>query len=188
MSAKLYKWLVDPERGVHFDADTNRRDDIECHIVAWNTSHGRIEVRGETLDATIKKAYEIDQNPDPEQRRRLAYTPTATRSGSVWSTGRKNGVCGWYGFIVVHAELDTEEILFSVPKLPKGWKYDEFRSGIRRVKNKRMVKLYECGSSRWRFDFEITTANYDLWCNDHTALDTLVAAVGEIERAHFVIE
>lgn len=186
MSAKLYKWLVDPSR----DVLVGLNSDSTQYEISWSTSHGPIKVYADTLDAAIKKAYEIDQNPNPEARRRLAHLPTTNRANSVWSTGNRNGRWGWYGFINVGCQLDAEQIDFEVPKLPKGWSYDEFGSNIRRGRyNKRVAYLEQCGRNQWRFRFEVFADSKEIW-NDKSdpVFAAMMKPIVEVERAHFVIE
>jgi hypothetical protein len=190
MSAKLYNWLINPERNVLADIHTSKNGSVQFHIVSWNTDSGRIEARGDSLDAAIRKAYEIDQNPNPEERRRLTYTPTANIYQSAWSTGCRNGKWGWYGYFKIEAELDAEKIEFEVPKLPKGWKYNEFGSNIRRAKhNKRVAYIDQYGKELWRFRFEVLAETKEIWNDSEQAVfNVLCKSLGEVERAHLIIE
>jgi len=186
MSAKLYGWLTNPENEVVPSYDSSK----EKYVVEWHTDHGRISACAETLDGAIRKAYEIAKNPNPEERRRLAYMPTANTSNTAWSTGNRNGKWGWYGYVKIQTELDAEEIDFTPPKLPKGWKFNEFGSSIRRAKcNKRMAYLDQCGHSQWRFGFEVVADTKEIWMDgDRAIFNALCESVGEVERAHFIIE
>lgn len=186
MTAKLYKWFTDPLNEVvpSYDSDKERYD------VEWHTGHGRISVCAPTLDGAIRKAYEIAQNPNPEERRRLAFMPTANTRDTAWSNGGRNGKWGWYGYVTVQTELDAEEIEFTPPALPKGWKFDEFRSSINRgVRNKRIAFVEQCGHSAWRFRFEVLADTKEIWMDaDRAIFGALCGAVGEVERAHFIID
>ena len=182
MSAELFSWLVDPERCVLADYD-REKDQI---AVSWNTSRGRIETCAETLDLAIKKAHAIDQNTDPEQRIRLAYTPTAHHK--AWSTAcRPDGRWGWHGFITVNADM-PDDLEFELPKLPYGWVYEEFFSDIRRHKNKRVAYLKKKGKLKSSFSFQVK-APRSKWDKTTTEmLDALRVAIGEVERANFIID
>lgn len=190
MSEKLYNWLINPERNVLVNTGTARNHSVDCYIVSWNTDSGRIEARGDSLDVTIRKAYDIDQNPNPEERRRLTYTPTANIYQSAWSTGCRNGKWGWYGYVKIETELDAEEIEFELPKLPKGWKYNEFGSNIRRAKhNKRVAYIDQCGNALWRFGFEVVADTKEIWnYSERAVFNAMCKSLGEVERAHFIIE
>lgn len=182
MSAELYNWLVDPERHVLMDYSPEK----EQIVISWHTPRGRIETCAETLDLAIKKAHQIDQNTDPERRIRLAYMPTAHYE--AWSTGcRPDGKYGWCGFIHINAKM-PKNVEFELPKLPRGWVYEEFFTNIRRCKSKRIAYIEARGENSARFSFRIK-AEQKTWSKGNPQLfSSLCETIGEIERAHFVID
>lgn len=185
----LYEWLTNPERSVTMKVN----DTYDGIALSWNTTRGRIETQAESQDLVIRKAYDIDQNENPEARIRLAYTPTA--DSKAWSTGKRHdGKMGWNGHVTIRAKMPAQ-VQFELPKLPNGWVWEEFGSNIRREKNKRVGYLSDgmyvddteiVEGCRFRF---CVMASEKVWHQRNEKLFQVICkGIGEVERANFVID
>ena len=184
---KLHRWLIDPQRLVEIIHNE------DGYSLSWNTEAGdRLCVHEQSLDSALNKAHSFDTEPrNREARLRMAFTPTAKIQ--AWTTGVKhNDQYGWWGWVSIDSPM-PEKLEFKTPVLPRGWKWDFSSNVNRRFKPSGYYgyltegdKVAENIVEGARFRFTVT-APHNIFIKKNDVLDVITRAIGEIERAHFIV-